>query len=109
MGILFRKVSNFGISGLTYKGLLALYDVVRCLVRLNWKLTEWFDVNCGLKQGCSLSSFLFDLHINDLIAKINSFDRGIDIDWENIGILVYADDVTENEEELQQMLHKINL
>ena len=111
-GILFTKVLNFGISGLMYKALLALYDGVRCSVRINGKLTEWFNVNCGLKQGCSLSSILFNLYINDLIAKINSLDRGIDIDGEKIGILVYADDVVliaENEEELQQMMNELNL
>ena len=49
--MLFEKVLNFGINGLTYKALLASYDGVRCSVRINGKLTEWFDVNCGLKQA----------------------------------------------------------
>ena len=64
-GILFTKVLNFGISRLMYKALLALYDGVRCSVGINGKLTEWVSVNCGLKQGCSLSSILFNLYIND--------------------------------------------
>ena len=95
-----------------YTALLALYDGVLCSVRINGKFTEWFNVNYGLKQGCSLSSILFNLYINDLIVKINSLDRGIDIDGEKIGILVYADDVVliaENKEELQQMLKELNL
>ena len=87
-GILFTKVFNFFISGLMYKAMLALYDGVRCSVRINGKLTEWFNVNCGLKQGCSLSRVLFNLYINDLIAKINSLDHGIDIDWEKIGMIM---------------------
>ena len=81
-GILFTKLSNLGISGLMYKALLSIYDNVRCSVRINGKLTEWFDVNCGLKQGCSLSNILFNLYINDLIVKINSLDIGIDIGGE---------------------------
>ena len=68
-GILFTKLSNLGISGLMYKALLSLYDNVWCSVRINGKLTEWFDVSCGLKQECSLSSILFNLYINDLILK----------------------------------------
>ena len=64
-GILFTKLLKFGISGLMYKALLALYDGVRCSVRINGKLTELFNVNCGLMQGCSLSSILFNLYIND--------------------------------------------
>ena len=92
-GILFTKLSNLGISGLMYKALLSIYDNVRCSVRINGKLTEWFDVSYGLKQGCSLSSILFNLYINDLTLKINSLDIGIEINGEKVGILAYADDV----------------
>ena len=79
-GILFTKLSNLGISGLMYNALLSIYVNVRCAVRINGKLTEWFNVSCGLKQGCSLSSILFNLYINDLIIMINSLDIGIEID-----------------------------
>ena len=73
---------------------------------------EWFDVSCGLKQGCVLSIILFNLYINDLIVKIDSLNLGIEIDGEKVGMLVHADDIVllaENEEELQQLLHELNL
>ena len=95
-----------------YKALLSIYDNVRCSVRINGKLTEWFDVNCGLKQGCSLSSILFNLYINDLIVKINSLDIGIDIGGEKVGILAYADDVVllaESENDLQILMDELNI
>ena len=110
-GILFAKLSNLGISGLMYNALLSINDNVRCSVRINGKLTELFNVSCGLKQGCSLSSILFNLYINDLIIKINSLDIGIEIDGENVGILAYADDVVllaENEHELQLLINELN-
>ena len=95
-----------------YKALLSIYDNVRCSVRINGKLTEWFDVSCGLKQGCSLSSILFNLYINDLILKINSLDIGIEINGEKVGILAYAEDVVllaENENELQVLMNELNI
>ena len=79
---------------------------------LNGKLTEWFDVSCGLKQGCSLSSILFNLYFNDLIIKINSLDIGIEINGEKVCILAYADDVVllaENENELQVLMNELNI
>ena len=94
-----------------YNALLSINDNVRCSVRINGKLTELFNVICGLKQGCSLSSILFNLYINDLIIKINSLDIGIEIDGENVGILAYADDVVllaENEHELQLLINELN-
>ena len=84
---------------------------VQCSVRVNGRLTEWFKVGCGLKQGCSLSSMLFNLYINDLIENINALNMGIDIDGQKIGMLVYADDVvllTETEDELQYLLNELN-
>ena len=81
-------------------------------VRINGKLTEWFNVGCGLKQGCSLSSILFNFYINDLVIKINSLDIGIEIDGEKVGILAYADDVVllaENERELQLLMDELNI
>ena len=110
-GILFTKLSKLGSSGFMYKALLSIFDYVRCSVRINGKLTEWFDVDCGLKQGCSLSSILF-LYINDLIVKINSLDIGIDIGGEKVGILAYADDVVllaESENDLQIFMNELNI
>ena len=110
-GILLIKLSDLGISGLMYKALLAIYANVRCAVRINGSLTEWFDVTCGLKQGCSLFSILFNLYINDLITRINSLGTGIDINGEKVSILVYADDVVllvENEADLQQLLQELH-
>ena len=73
-----------------YKALLSIYDNIRCSVRINGKLTEWFDVSCGLKQGCSLSSILFNLYINDLILKVNSLGIGIEINGEKVGTSILA-------------------
>ena len=93
-----------------YWALSVIYDNVRCSVRINGKLTEWFYVNCGFKQGCFLSSILFNLYIIDVIVKINSINLGIDIDGVNVGMLVYADDVVllaENVEELQMLSNNL--
>ena len=83
--LLFEKMRRLGINGSMYKALIAIYDNIRCSVRLNGLYTEWFDVKCGLKQGCSLSSVLFNLYINDLIQGITDLNVGIEIDGQKIG------------------------
>ena len=97
-----------------YKALLSIYDNIWCSVRINGKLTEWFAVRCGLKQGCSLSSILFNLYINDLILKVDSLDIDIELNGEKVGtsILAYTGDVvllTENENELQLLMNELNI
>jgi hypothetical protein len=69
-------------------------------------MTDWFNVDSGLKQGCMLSSIMFNIYINSLIDDISALNIGIDIDNEKLAILLYADDVVllaDNEKVLQKM------
>ena len=77
-GLLFNKLSSLGIEGKFLNAIMSLYDSVRCAVKLNNYLTDWFDVNIGLKQGCLLSTTLFNLYINDLSELLNN--SGVDIE-----------------------------
>ena len=91
--LLFTKLSKIGITGNMYHALVSNYKDVKCCLRLNGMHSDWFSVDCGLKQGCSLSPMLFNLYINDLVAVISSLGLGVDIDNEKLAILMYADDV----------------
>ena len=110
--LLFEKMRHLGINGSMYKALIAIYDNVRCSVRLNGIYTEWFEVRCGIKQGCALSSILFNLYINDLLQRLNELNVGIDIEGQKLSVLAYADDVVllaETESDLQVLLDELNL
>ena len=56
-------------------------------------MTDWFNVDSALKQGCILSSIMFNIYVNSLIDDINALNIGIDIDNEKLAMLWYADDV----------------
>ena len=71
----------------------SLYSSVSSCVRLNGLKTDWFDVNCGLRQGCSLSPLLFNFYINDLATYLKATGIGIKVDEDIICILLYADDI----------------
>ena len=54
---------------------------------------------------------LFNIFINDLALKIKACGKGVKIDGDTVGILLYADDIVllaENEKELQDMLDILN-
>ena len=59
------------ISGRFLASLQSLYKNVKCNVRVNDQQTDWFDVNCGLKQGCILSPMPYNLFTHDLTRYIN--------------------------------------
>ncbi|MCG8048458.1 MAG: reverse transcriptase family protein, partial [Candidatus Thiodiazotropha endolucinida] len=108
---LFSKLNKIGINGKMYKVLSSLYDGIKCCVKINGLNTDWFSVNCGLKQGCSLSPILFNFYINDLITKVSQLDVGIHIGNERVCILGYADDIVllgESEADLQVLLDTLH-
>ena len=74
-------------------------------------MSDWFDVSCGLRQGCSLSPILFNLFIDDFALSVKALGKGVDIGNEKVCILLYADDIVlfaDNELDLQCMLDLLN-
>ena len=63
--LLWGKLIKLGISGRMLEALKSLYKEVKCAVRINWQISDWFDVKIGLKQGCILSPLLFNIFIKD--------------------------------------------
>jgi len=105
---IFYRLLSYGIQGKIYKAVTSLYQNTSCCLKINNYLTPWFYTNTGVKQGDNLSPTLFSLFLNDLAVNIKNLNGGISIGNIKVSILLYADDlvlVSENEEELQNMLN----
>ena len=76
-----------------FQAIASLYDNVRCAVKVNRYMTEWFDVKFGLKQDCLLSTTMFNLYIDDLSKLLDNTGKGIIINGKNVIHLFYADDL----------------
>jgi hypothetical protein len=80
-------------------------------VCINGLITQWFNVEQGVRQGDSLSATLFGLFINDVVNEFRDC-KGIEIEDCKITCLLYADDIvllSENETDLQNMLDKLKM
>ena len=98
--------------GRLYNAIISLSATVKSCVRINGISTDFFDVKCGLKQGCLLSPLVFNLYINDLIHEMKQLNVGEETDDEKMCVLMYADDViliANNAEELQSLLNCLAL
>ena len=77
----------------------------------NWT-TDWFKIGKGLRQGCILSSCLFNFYTEYIMqnARLDELQAGIKIARGNINNLRYADDTSlmaESEYELKSFLMRI--
>ena len=108
--LLYKLLLN-KVDGKLYNSIKSIYASSTSCIRINNKLTDWFDCKNGVKQGDNLSPTLFSVFVNDLISEVNDMHLGVNLGDENISILLYADDialVAENEANLQSMLNKLH-
>ena len=86
-----------------------LYAGQEARVRSGHGTTDWFQTGKGVRQGCLLSSCLFNLYAEYIMRNtgLEEAQAGIKIAGRNINNLRYADDTTlmaETEEELKSLL-----
>ena len=73
------------------------------------KQPDWFQIGLGVRQGCILSPYLFNLYSEYIMinAGLEEAQAGIKMAGRHINNLRYADDTTfmaESEEELNSLL-----
>ena len=76
------------------------------------KLTDWFQIRKGVRQGYILSPCLFNLYAEYIMRNtgLEEAQAGIKIAGRNINNLRYADDITlmaESEEGLKSLFMKV--
>ena len=86
-----------------------LYAGQEATVRTGHGTTDWFQIGKGVRQGCILSTCLFNFYAEYIMrnAGLEETQAGIKIARRNINNLRYADDTTlmaESEEELKSLL-----
>ena len=89
-----------------------LYAGQEATVRTRHGTTDWLQIGKGVRQGCILSSYLFNLYADYIMrnARLEEAQAGIKIARRNINNLIYEDDTTlmvESEEELKSLLMKM--
>ena len=89
-----------------------LYAGQEATVRPGHGTIDWFQIRKGVRQGCILSSCLFNSYAEYIMrnAGLEEAQAGIKIAGRNINNLRYADDTTvldESEEELRSLLRKV--
>ena len=106
--LLLYKLLRSSVDGPFYFAIKSMYTKTRSSVKVNDDLSNWFETECGVRQGDVLSPTLFNIFINDLSTELNSLRIGITLGYDRISHLLYADDLTlmaENENDLQTLIN----
>ena len=91
-----------------------LYVGSKACVRVGNEVSEWFPVRVGLRQGCVMSPWLFNMYIDGVVREVNVrvLGRGLKLvdgngsEWE-LNQLLFADDivvVADSERKLRQFV-----
>ena len=81
-------------------------------VRVDEEVSEWFEVKQGVRQGCPLSPWLFNIFLDMVVREARTnFHGGVKLDTCQVQVLLFADDtvlVTEREEDLQHNIRALH-
>ena len=109
---LWKILKDMGIPDHLTCLLKNLYVGQEATVTTEHGTTDWFQIGQGVRQGCILSPYLFNLYAEYILrnAGLEETQAGIKIAGRNTNNLRYADDTTfmaEGEEELKSLLMKV--
>ncbi|MBD5001258.1 hypothetical protein GUF49_06805, partial [Xanthomonas citri pv. citri] len=68
---LWRVLRLYGVGGKLLKAVQSFYVDSRACVRLGSEVSVWFTVKVGLRQGCVMSPWLFNLFMDGVVRKMN--------------------------------------
>jgi hypothetical protein len=110
---LWQVLMIYGVGGRLLNGIKSLYGDSEACVRINGVEGEWFKIESGVRQGCVMSPWLFNLYMDGVMKElmVGMGNEGVRMmengrEWK-VPCLLYADDLalcSESEEGLQRLV-----
>ena len=115
---MWRVLQMYGVNGRLIEAIKGFYLESKCCVRVDGKESDMFDVKVGLRQGCVMSPWLFNLYMDGVVREVNArvCERGVEL--VNVGEvnqrmeveqLLFADDaalVADSKEKLVRLIRE---
>ena len=109
----------YGVGGNLLRAVQSFYNESRACVRGESGVSEWFDVSVGLRQGCVMSPWLFNMYMDGVVREVNErvLGRGVElVGWEGdvwrVNQLLYVDAtalIGNSRDDLQRLLDEFDI
>ena len=102
-------LEKIGIDGRDIRVIANLYWHQKASIRIQNELSPFTSIERGVRQGCVLSPYLFNIYTEFIFRESNEME-GISIHGQNINNLRYADDtalMANKPEKLQKVVTKV--
>ena len=111
---LWKVLSLYGVGGKLMRAVKSFYVNSRACVRIGGGESSWFEVKVGVRQGCVMSPWLFNLFIDSVVKEVRERVQGEGLPLVEVGggvwrlnQLLFADDtalVAESAEQLRRLV-----
>ena len=88
---LWKILAKYGFPPKVINIIKNLNEGLECCIKLDNGNSDWFDVETGVRQDCTLSPMLFGIAM-DFVMKEAKIEDGLEVDGTIIEELAFADD-----------------
>ena len=67
---MWKVLRMYGINGNLLSAIQSLYEESEAMVRVCRKEGDWFSVKVGLRQGCVMSPWLFNIFMDGVMKEV---------------------------------------
>ena len=91
---LWRMMARIGVNKTVIEVIKNMYEKSQCTVNVDGKMTDWFEVTVGVRQGCLLSPTLFNLFLEFVMDELQDLQNSASFNDQLCIDVRYADDTT---------------
>ena len=105
---LWQVSEEYGIHGRLLGAVRAFHKKSEACVKIGDKMSRWFQITRGVRQGCVMSPWLFNVFMDKIVREAQErFTEGVQLETTTVKLVLFADDVmmlAEKSEDMERNL-----